>query len=537
VAPKPDADTDAERQYVAAWRATLAAMKSGDSISGHERNMAFLNRAAPDRPGSRGFADISAISGLDFTDDARGLALVDWDRDGDLDLWFRNRSAPTLRLMENRMSAEQNAGRFLALRLEGTAANRDGIGARIEVTLADGSLLVRTLTAGSGFLSQSSKWLHFGLGEGAKVRSVAVRWPFGQREEFSGVAAGSWWHLAQGRGVAREADITPQQQPLASIAQQLPILDSSRTLLSAGVPLPEMNYLNADGKSEIVADPSGPHLIVFWTSWCPHCKAELEALALGAAELEAAGIDVLAINADAVIDGPKADDQELGEFLKGLGFAFPWGRDEGLALQKLKHLEHALLDRDTELAVPFACLLDAQGEASAFYRGPVEIAQVIRDAALLSGSANARRTSIVGFGGRSFSSPTSREGRLVDTGIQFQERFPLEAIRYLKMAVPPGQVDLKTNPVTRRIAGIYYLLGLDALEANDPTSAASYFSGSVEFRPDLLDARLNLSVARFRLGQVSEAKQVLEDLLAIDPAHAAARANLKVITAKLEKQP
>jgi hypothetical protein len=95
----------AEKRYVAAWRATLQAMKSGDSISGHERNMAFLNRPAADVPGGRRFTDVSAISGLDFDDDARGLALVDWDRDGDLDLWLRNRSAPSLRLSTHRPSS------------------------------------------------------------------------------------------------------------------------------------------------------------------------------------------------------------------------------------------------------------------------------------------------------------------------------------------------------------------------------------------------------------------------------------------------
>ena len=79
---------------------------SGVSLSGHERNCAFLN--VPSGAQSRRFVTASAALGLDFDDDARSPALVDWDRDGDLDLWMANRTAPMLRFVRNNGRATAN---------------------------------------------------------------------------------------------------------------------------------------------------------------------------------------------------------------------------------------------------------------------------------------------------------------------------------------------------------------------------------------------------------------------------------------------
>ena len=67
-------------------------IEEGQSWSGHERNCCFLNT------GGERFANISAVSGFDFLDDARGVALVDWDHDGDLDFWVKNRTPPQVRV-------------------------------------------------------------------------------------------------------------------------------------------------------------------------------------------------------------------------------------------------------------------------------------------------------------------------------------------------------------------------------------------------------------------------------------------------------
>lgn len=138
----------------------------GNSLSGREQNCAFLNL------GDGTFATVSALSGFDFPDDSRAIALTDWDGDGDLDAWITNRTAPMLRYLRNDAPA---ANRSLLLKLEGTTAARDATGARAEVRLKGqpDKPLIRTVKSGEGFLGQSSRWLHFGLGT-ADIASVRV---------------------------------------------------------------------------------------------------------------------------------------------------------------------------------------------------------------------------------------------------------------------------------------------------------------------------------------------------------------------------
>ncbi|NNC88288.1 MAG: CRTAC1 family protein, partial [Akkermansiaceae bacterium] len=222
-------------------------MREGASFSGLERNCVYLNTGAS--PGARGrFANISAVSGLDFPDDGRAVALVDWDRDGDLDLWISNRSAPRLRLMRNDQPGEHH---FLALRLEGngTSTNRDAIGARVEVKLAgDHRPLIKSLRAGEGFLAQSSKWLHFGLGSEDAIAQITVHWPGGGAERFTDISANRRHHLVQGAGMAAEVTLPAPSSPLAPAEQHpLPATTVARIPLVELLPLPRLSYDEFDG--------------------------------------------------------------------------------------------------------------------------------------------------------------------------------------------------------------------------------------------------------------------------------------------------
>ncbi len=164
--PVDDTLTD---EYAKGWLAMSEMIWSGSSWSGRERNVSFLNLGDGD------FVDISSISGFDYIDDARALALTDWDLDGDLDVWLRNRTGPQLRFLENKLN-EKN---FLSIKLQGTKSNRDAVGARVTVRSGD-KKLVQEVAAGSGYMAQSGKRLHFGLGDDTRIDDVEVRWPGGE---------------------------------------------------------------------------------------------------------------------------------------------------------------------------------------------------------------------------------------------------------------------------------------------------------------------------------------------------------------------
>ena len=109
-------------------------IREGRSWSGRERNCCFLNTA------DGKFSDISAVSGFDFIDDSRALAVGDWDGDGDPDLWVSNRNAPRLRFLRNDAAPP---GSFLSLKLQGDGKNTslDAVGAWVEVQEADGKAI------------------------------------------------------------------------------------------------------------------------------------------------------------------------------------------------------------------------------------------------------------------------------------------------------------------------------------------------------------------------------------------------------------
>ena len=73
---------------------------------------------------------------------------------------------------------------WLKVKLIGTASNRDGLGAFVRVTFG-GQTLTKYNDGKSGYLSQSSLPLYFGLGDGQKVDRVEVDWPSGRKQAIT----------------------------------------------------------------------------------------------------------------------------------------------------------------------------------------------------------------------------------------------------------------------------------------------------------------------------------------------------------------
>jgi hypothetical protein len=147
-------------------------------------------------------------AGLSVVLPSRGLAAADLDGDGDLDLAIVN-SNERAEVYEN-VTGEAPPGhrrRFLALDLAGTASNRAGVGARVELH-AGGRGQVREVKTASSYLSQNELTLRFGLGEAEGAERVTVRWPSGKVQRFAGLPAGRRVLLVEGP-TAGSPDLRP----------------------------------------------------------------------------------------------------------------------------------------------------------------------------------------------------------------------------------------------------------------------------------------------------------------------------------------
>lgn len=200
--PKP---TDGPLLSEPSGRGSLDWFHDNTSHSGHEKNHLFVNNMGSGK--GELFTDISGISGVDSSADARASVIWDFDRDGFSDLATVNANAPKLELWHNRYPELAHdaleAGRFIALRFIGgnhtanpsrNASPRDGYGARVIATLGEDpeSLsLRREHRAGEGFASQNSATLRIGLGRHEKMSRLSVRWPSGRVTQLSDIPAGS----------------------------------------------------------------------------------------------------------------------------------------------------------------------------------------------------------------------------------------------------------------------------------------------------------------------------------------------------------
>ncbi len=148
--------------------------------------------------GTGKFRDAAAEVGSDFSSPkiARGLAVGDFDNDGDLDVLVTTNGGAAY-LYRNDVS---NGNRSIRFRLEGKKSNRDGIGAVVHVHDSGGQQM-RMVRSGSSYLSSSEKSLSFGVGRQTMVERVVIYWPSGGVQEFKKLATGRSYRCIEGEGI------------------------------------------------------------------------------------------------------------------------------------------------------------------------------------------------------------------------------------------------------------------------------------------------------------------------------------------------
>lgn len=210
--------------YENGWNAINQFIREDYSWNGREPNVLLARKAGK-------YVDVSGVSGLDFADDSRAFAVIDFDGDGRPDIVLKSRLGPQVRFLQNDWAGENHS---IAFSLRGIKSNRDAIGARVEV---DGR--AKWLSAGSGFLSQHSKRMIFGLGAASAAARVHITWPSGATQEFSNLQAGKTYTIVEGSAEVAEKEFRrPRALPAGN-----PRADNSLALEDTWflepIPLPE----------------------------------------------------------------------------------------------------------------------------------------------------------------------------------------------------------------------------------------------------------------------------------------------------------
>lgn len=510
-------------RYQQGWKALNRLLHEDHSFSGHERHCVFLNTRPTDASGQ--FACISATSGLDFPEDGRAVVATDWDFDGKLDLWITHRTAPRIRLMRNQI---QNDNHFLAVRLvgDGRQTNRDAIGARVELRLAEDPQrpLIKTVYAGDAFVSQTGAWLQFGLGTSAKISSLSVHWPGGEKQSIAGVKIDGRYVIDQASGKATQWTPPANRHPLQPAIQELAKPDPrARIVLAAPLLLPT---IHTQGNSTSVNQRfQGQTLIALWSTTCVPCLHELQSLTEAKPRLDAAGIDVVAINLDRVQStgddngssdsGSASDDDQAAVLLKRIGF--PYAAEYGTLelVKSLDVLQRAILDRWKDLAVPTSFLVDEFGTVRAIYQGAVDVDQLVQDARLAELSDADLRDAAAPFAGSWIGGPPGPEPLQV-TSKFIDARMATEGLAYLRRYAELA--DSIASPEAKvGIADLFYVMGVLLRDQNELDGAKNSFEQAIRYNPTDFRTHSDMASLAAQTGDFPRAAKALTDALTIKP--------------------
>lgn len=127
---------------------------------------------------------------------SRGVAVGDFDNDGDLDILVSNNGQPP-QLLRNDGG---NANHWVEILLIGTKSNRDGVGARVKLT-AGHLVQYDEKKGGMSYQSAQDPRLHFGLGAHTKIDALEISWPSGATTKLSNLSADKIMTVKEGEGL------------------------------------------------------------------------------------------------------------------------------------------------------------------------------------------------------------------------------------------------------------------------------------------------------------------------------------------------
>jgi tetratricopeptide (TPR) repeat protein len=518
------------QEYEQGWSAINELIRADGTWSGYERNIFYANN------GDGTFSDISGVIGLDFLEDGRAFALADFDHDGRQEVFLKNRNAPQLRLLKNVM---ENLPPSIAFSLRGTTSNRDAIGAVITLETDVGrptrALQVRSLQAGSGFLSQHSKEMFFGLGAAQGPVRASIRWPNGLVQQLRDLPINHRVWIEEGSDAVRTEPFNPPtrrghladaQSDEANPRPLETLPTTAGTWLLAPIEAPDFSLPNLSAQTVTLSSLRGkPLLLNLWASEAERCKQDWPVFNENHAKWRAQGLQLLSLNLD-----DAAHAETVAKLVRQQGLTFPIllgavDRAEGLgdaqadtaAIYNI--LYRYLFDRHRDLSLPTSFLINAKGEIVKVYQGPVDADHVEYDYQHMPETSADRLARALPFPGVT---DTVEFGRnYLSYGSVFFQR------GYMDQAAASFQIALRDDPES---AEALYGIGSVYLDQQKTAPARECFERALKVRASypntMANSWNNLGLLAAREGRTDEAIEDFHQALKLSSDHQIALDNL-----------
>jgi tetratricopeptide (TPR) repeat protein/peroxiredoxin len=508
VANSPDQAKPAH-DYEQGWSAINELVRADGTWSGFERNVFYANN----RDGT--FSDVSGVVGLDFLEDGRSFALADFDHDGRQEVFLKNRNGPQLRLLKNVIESLPPS---IAFRLRGTKSNRDAIGAAVTVETESGRQ-TRMLQAGSGFLSQHSKEVFFGLGEAKELARTSIRWPSGLVQDLHDLPLNHRVWVEEGTETLRIEPFktkSSSRSPLVTAMPQAVSLPATvETWLLAPVAAPDFSLPDLTAHQRTLLALRGkPVLLNFWVTQSPGCQEDLKVLSRVHSRWAAQGLQLLTVN----VDNP-AHSESLTALARERHFSFPilLGSDDVAGIYNI--LYRYLFDRHRGLSLPTSFLIDSHGEIVKLYQGPVNPESVGQDFRQIPQTTTERLARALPFPG--VSETFEFERNYLSYGSVFFQR------GYFDQAASSFQLALRDDPSSAEAS---YGLGSAYLNQQKTAEARASFERATKLRasyPDTLaNAWNNMGLLDTQESRTDEAIRCFQEAVRLSPDHLIALNNL-----------
>lgn len=506
VANSPN-DRRPSHEYEQAWNAINDLIRSDWTWSGFERNMLYLNN----HDGT--FSDISGISGLDFIEDSRTFALGDFDLDGRLEVLLKNRNSPQIRYLKN-VLPDLPPG--ISFRLTGKKSNRDAIGARITVETKSGRQ-TRTVRCGTGFLTQHTKELFFGLGDATAPVQATIEWPSGLKQKLQDLPVQHRIWVEEGVASTRMKPYRSLANSPANIASAgaIPLPPQVETWLLVPMLAPDFSLTDNSGQSRMLSSGRGkPVLLHFWSATTENARENLQQFERAHDGWTRKGLRLLVINVD------EAQNQNVANAAKpGQNYSFPFLGASSDVIATYSLLFRQLFDRHRDMSVPISFLVDAAGDIVKIYQGPIPAGKIEADFDSVPATDAERLAKALPFAG--FRETYEFERNYLSVGFVFYEH------GYFKQAEQFYAQAVKDDPSS---AEALYGLGSAYLQQQKTGEARDCFGRALKLQATypgtIPNCWNNLGTLAAREGNYDQAIQYFQNALKIDPKHSIALQNL-----------